>query len=217
MGGHPAGEVASRLAVAAVQEFLLNSGKRSSDPGAGEGPDALQDLEGAFLHASARVCEGGAKHPEYRGMGTTLTLAVAWDWQLFLAHAGHSRCYLMSRGQLRQLTQDHTVAAELVTGGVVSPGDAARHPYRRVLTKFLGAAQPAVRAELHRADLRPGDVVLVCSDGLTEVVSAERLAAILRAEREPRRACERLVAEANERGGAKNVTAVVARMAAGGV
>jgi len=182
---------------------------RSQD---GEEQDAAPELEYAFRHAQARVLEEAAKYPERRGMGTTLTVAVTVDWKLFVAHAGHSRCYLFSGGELRQLTQDHTIAAELVRLGICSPKNAAGHPYRHVVTNILEGGQPFVRVELQEADLRPDDVILLCTNGLTEMVSDERIAAILKAEPEPRRACERLVAEANGQGGERNTTVVVARI-----
>jgi len=212
MCGHPAGEVASGLAVEAVEKFLLNSPLMLSRSQAGEEQDTLRELEGAFLHAHARILEEAANHPERRSMGTTLTMAVAVDWKLFVAHAGHSRCYLFSGRELRQLTQDHTIAAELVRLGDLSPKKAAGHPFRHVVTNVLEGAKPLVRVELQESDLRPDDVILLCSDGLTEMVSGNRIAAILKAESEPRRACERLVGEANEQGGNKNITVVVARI-----
>jgi PPM family protein phosphatase len=134
------------------------------------------------------------------------------DWTLFIAHAGDSRCYVLSEGGLRQVTRDHTLAAELVRQGVVAPGSEARHPYRRVLANLLGGSEPGVRAELHRLDLHPGDVLLLCSDGLTEMVPDDRIAVVLREEPDPRRACERLVAEANRHGGNDNITAIVAHV-----
>jgi protein phosphatase len=212
MGGHEGGEVASAVAVEAVEEFLLDTLQRFSDLQAGEAPDALEELKGAVLHAEARLVGEAAQHPEWRGMGTTLTLAFAVDWTLLIAHAGDSRCYVLSDGGLRQVTRDHTLAAELVRQGVLPPGGEARHPFRRVLANLLGGAEPGVRAELHRLDLHPGDVLLLCSDGLTEMVPDDRIAAILRAEPDPRRACERLVAEANRHGGNDNITAIVAHV-----
>jgi protein phosphatase len=212
MAGHPAGEVASGLAVEALREFFLNSPTRSSRPQAGAESGALGELQGAFLQAHARVVEEAAQHPERRDLGTTLTAALAVDGKLSVAHAGHSRCYLFARGRLRQVTEDHTLAAELADCGVISPREVARHPFRHVVTNALEGKKPDVRVELHDCDLRPDDVVLLCSDGLTEMVAADRIAAILRAERESRRACERLVAEANEQGGKKNITVVVARI-----
>jgi len=212
MGGHAAGEVASGLAVEAVEEFLLNFSKSFSSFQANEEQDTLKELEGAFLHANARIFEEAAKHPQWQSMGTTLTAAFAVDGKLFVAHAGHSRCYLFRRGELRQVTQDHTIAAELVRLGVVSPKAAANHIYRHVVSNILGGPKPMVQVELHELDLHPEDVLLLCSDGLTDMVSDTRIAAILRDEHEPRRACERLVAEANKWGGKKNITVIVARI-----
>jgi PPM family protein phosphatase len=212
VGGHEAGEVASAVAVEAVEDFLLDTLKRFSNLQAGEAANALAELKGALLHAEARLVAEAAKRPEWRGMGTTLTLAFAVNWALFIAHAGDSRCYVLSEGGLRQVTRDHTLAAELVRHGVLPPGGEARHPYRRVLDNLLSGGEPGVRVELHWLDLHPDDVLLLCSDGLTGMVPDDRIAVILREEPDPRRACERLVAEANRHGGDDNITAIVAHV-----
>jgi protein phosphatase len=213
MGGHPAGEVASGLALEAVEEFLLNSCKSFSGCQADGQEDILKVLEEAFVLANARIFEETAKHPQWRGMGTTLTAALVVDGKLFVAHVGHSRCYLLRRGELCQLTQDHTIAAELVRLGVVAPKAVGNHLYRHVVSNVLGGPKRMVQVELHELDLHPDDVLLLCSDGLTDMVYDDRIAAMLREEREPRRACERLVAEANQRGGKKNITVIVAHVA----
>jgi PPM family protein phosphatase len=211
MGGHPAGEVASGLAVEAVEEFVLKSSRLSSLQ-VDEEESILKELEETFLHANERIFAETVKHPELRRMGTTLTMAFVADWTLFVAHAGHSRCYLLTKGELRQLTQDQTFAAELVRLGVLSAKAAAYHVYRHVVSNVLGGDKQSLQVELHKFDLQTNDVLLLCSDGLTEMVSDERIAAILRAQRDPRRACEQLVAEANKQGGSKNVTVIVARI-----
>jgi PPM family protein phosphatase len=212
VGGHEGGEVASAVTVEAVEEFLLNTLKRFSNLQVGEAPNALEELKSALLHAEARLLGEAAKRPEWRGMGTTLTLAFAVNWMLFIAHAGDSRCYVLSKEGLHQVTVDHTLTAELVRQGVLSPGGKARHPYRHVVTNVLGGDEPGVRVELHRLDLHPDDVVLLCSDGLTEMIPDDRIAAILREEADPRRACERLVADANRHGGKDNITVIVAQV-----
>jgi protein phosphatase len=169
-------------------------------------------LKGALLHAEARLFGEAAKHPEWRGMGTTLTLAVAVNWMAFIAHAGDSRCYLLSEGGLRQVTRDHTLTAKLVRQGVLAAGGEAGHPRRHIVTNILGGDEPGVQVELHRLDLRPDDVLLLCSDGLTGMIPDGRIAVILREEHDPQRACERLVAEANLHGGKDNITAIVAHV-----
>jgi protein phosphatase len=210
VGGHKGGEVASALTVESIEEFLLNTLKRFSNLQVTEAQNALKELESALLHAEARIFCETAKHPEWRGMATTLTLAFAVNWMLFIAHAGDSRCYLLSKGELHQLTLDHTMTAELIRQGVLSPNGGARAPFRHVVTNILGGSEPGVQVELHRLDLHPGDVLLLCSDGLTEMVAEDRITLILREENDPQRACERLVAEANMHGGKDNITVIVA-------
>jgi protein phosphatase len=212
VGGHEAGEVASALAVAAIEEFLRDAHQRPCNPRVSDAQNALKELEGALLQAEARIFAEAASHPEWRGMGTTLTLAFAVNRMLLVAHAGDSRCYVLSQGGLRQLTLDHTLAAALVRQGILSPAGASGHPYRHVVTNILGGSKPGVQVELHTHDLDPDDVVLLCSDGLTDMVSDDRIAAVLREEPDPQRACERLVAEANGHGGKDNITVVVARV-----
>jgi protein phosphatase len=211
MGGHQAGEVASALGVVTVEGFLLNTLKRFFHMEVPEEQHVMREFQGALLQADARIFEEAARHPEMIGMGTTLTMAFAVDWRLLVAHAGDSRCYLLSGGELHQLSHDHTIVAEMVRQGTLTPEAASRHPHRHVVTNALGGTEPGVRAEMHKLDLEAGDVMLLCSDGLTEMVPDARIAVLLReAQGDPRRACERLVAEANERGGKDNITAVVA-------
>jgi PPM family protein phosphatase len=209
MGGHQAGEVASALGVVTVEGFLLNTLKRFFHMEVPEEQNVMKEFQAALLQADARIFKEASQHPEMIGMGTTLTLAFAVDWGLLVAHAGDSRCYLFSRGDLYQLTQDHTLVAEMVRRGFLSATEASRHPSRHVVTNVLGGPEPGVQVEMHKVDLEPGDVVLLCSDGLTGMVPDARIAAILEEEREPRRACERLVAEANALGGKDNITVIV--------
>jgi serine/threonine protein phosphatase PrpC len=211
MGGHQAGEVASALGVVTVEGFLLNTLKRFFHLQVPEEQNVMKEFQHALIEADARIFEEAYRHPEMLGMGTTLTMAFAVNWTLLIAHAGDSRCYVLSQGELHQLTQDHTKVAEMVRLGVLSPAEAARHPNRHVITNVLGGHEPGVRVEMHKLDLELADVLLLCSDGLSEMVPEARIVAILSEEQEPRRACERLVAEANERGGKDNITAIVAR------
>jgi PPM family protein phosphatase len=210
MGGHQAGEVASALGVVTVEGFLLNTLKRFFHLEAPEEQNVMKEFQEALLQADARIFEEASRHPEMIGMGTTLTMAFAVDWRLLIAHAGDSRCYLFSGGDLYQLTQDHTLVAEMVRRGELSAKEAAHHRSRHVITNVLGGNEPGVRVEMHKVDLEPGDVVLLCSDGLTGPVPDARIAAILEEEPEPQRACERLVAEANAQGGTDNITVIVA-------
>ena len=210
MGGHQAGEVASALSVVSIEGFLLNTLKRFFNLKVPDEQGVMKEFQAALRQADARIFEEASRHPELIGMGTTLTLAFAVNRRLFVAHVGDSRCYLFSGGELHQLTQDHTKVAEMVRAGALSAEEAFWHPHRHVVTNVLGGPDPGVRVEMHKLDLEPGDVVVLCSDGLTQMVPDARIAAILAEGQEPRRACERLVAEANEQGGEDNITVIVA-------
>lgn len=212
VGGGNAGEIASGLSVATIEDFMLNTLKRFSNLQAGEEQAALRALQEALCEADARIFEETDEHPEWRGMGTTLTMAFAVNWRLFVAHAGDSRCYLFSGGRLQQLTQDHTMTADMARRGLLPPEKVAGHPWRHVVTNALGGSEPGVQVELHSLDLHPDDVLLLCSDGLTEMLSDEEITGVLQAEHDPQAGCERLVAEANGRGGKDNITVIVARV-----
>jgi len=215
MGGHQAGEVASALTVTAIEGFLLHLLKRFSNLQATDEQAALKDFQTALSQANTRLFEEGAHHPELVGMGTTVTLAFASGWKLFVVHAGDSRCYLFRAGTLRQLTTDHTLTGEMVRHGLLKAEEAVQHQYRHVVTNVVGGSGNIVlSAELQQVALETADVLLLCSDGLTDMLCDERLTGILMAEADPQRACERLVAEAVAEGGRDNVTAIVARFEA---
>jgi len=211
MGGHAAGERASALAVAVIEQFTVNTFKwflQDDDPG----PDsAASELAAAIDQADAAIMDESEAHPELSGMGTTLTLAYAVGTQLFVLHVGDSRAYLFRAGALRQLTQDHTVVAEMVARGELRADQASQHRLRHVITNVLGGRERGVRAEAQVVDLEADDELLLCSDGLTEMVSAADITGILSAEEEPEQAARRLIDLANERGGHDNVTVIVAR------
>jgi protein phosphatase len=211
VGGHRAGDVASALSVATIEAFVLHLLKRFSNLQAADESAVLTDFQEALRLADDRLAEESAHHPEFAGMGTTLTMAFVSGWKLFVFHAGDSRCYLYRRGQLRQLTADHTLAAELARHGVIKPEEVARNRFRHVVTNVLGSHEAGLQVDVQKTDLERGDVTLLCSDGLTDVLSDDRLVAVLNSAPEPHAACERLIAEANAAGGPDNITAVVAR------
>jgi serine/threonine protein phosphatase PrpC len=211
MGGHAAGERASELAVALIERFTVNTFKwflQDDDPG----PDnAASEFADAIDQADAAIIDESEANPELQGMGTTLTLAYAVGAQLFLLHVGDSRAYLFRAGALRQLTHDHTVVADMVRRGELQPEQASQHRLRHVITNVLGGRERGVRAEAHAVDLQADDELLLCSDGLTEMVNAGDITGVLSAEEEPERAARRLIDLANERGGHDNITVIVAR------
>lgn len=188
MGGHVAGEVASRLAINAAASSDLDAGDR-------------------VAAGNRAIREEVAREPGLEGMGTTMTLLEIDGATATIGHVGDSRAYLLRDGELTQLTEDHTVAAEYVALGELSPEDAASHPQRHMLTRTLGLTR-FVNVDEFEVDLTAGDRLLVCSDGLTEMVSDATIAKTL-ASGTPDEVAWQLVELANNAGGVDNISVVV--------
>jgi PPM family protein phosphatase len=172
----------------------------------------LIDLQNALGEADQRLFQVAASHPELRGMATTVTMAYVLRATLFVIHVGDSRCYILRGGVLYQLTHDQNVAQELADQGLISSEIAAMHQFSHVITNVVGGTNPGLRAEVHKLAIGPGDVLLLCTDGLSDMLRGERLAEVLRSEADPAAACRRLIAEANAAGGRDNVTGIVAHI-----
>jgi PPM family protein phosphatase len=211
MGGHAAGDQASASAIEHLQALLLERMGPLSGGAQADDDRVLSALREALDQADAQVFAEARSHPSLHGMGTTITLVYAYQDKLYVAHAGDSRCYLLREGRLRQITCDHTMAQELVRTGALKADEALQHPWRHVITNAVGGTDRGVRVEGHVLTLQPGDCLLLCSDGLTDMLSDNEIAAILQSEPDPRRTCEALVAQANAEGGRDNITAIVAR------
>jgi serine/threonine protein phosphatase PrpC len=206
MGGHAAGEIASRLAIAALEDSIRKGGW---DPDAADADDASRHLEDAVLEANRRICDSIQFHDEHRGMGTTLVALLAAGGRAILAHVGDSRAYLIRRGSLVRLTSDHSWVNEQVKLGFLSDEDAQRHPMRNIVTRALGS-RPDVAMDRTVEDMLPGDIFVLCSDGLNTMLSDGEIRALVERHRgEPESACRALVGAANAHGGEDNVTVVV--------
>ncbi|HEY7155369.1 MAG TPA: Stp1/IreP family PP2C-type Ser/Thr phosphatase [Gemmataceae bacterium] len=214
MGARVGGEKASALAIDSVESFVLETFKWFAQCNGQEQDPVLADFQSALGQANARVLAEAAQRPELHGMGTTLTLAYSLNDELFVAHVGDSRCYLCRHGVLYRLTRDHTLVDEMVRYGTLAATEAAQHRWRHVITNAVGANSAEVKVEVHKVHLESGDRVLLCSDGLTEMVPEEEINRILQSEAEPEQACRRLVTRANEAGGKDNITVVVAHFRA---
>jgi PPM family protein phosphatase len=205
LGGHQGGEVASAVA---VEPLAALDGRGFADPA-----EAAEALAAAIREANAAIIDRASHDPGLWGMGTTLTAAaVAGDRHLQLAHVGDSRAYLLRDGSLEQLTIDHTIVAELVRRGRLTPDQAAVHPERSILTRAVGL-DPRVPVDTpDPLELAPGDQVLLCSDGLTEVVPDVKIAQLLAAEPDGDATCRSLIDAANSAGGPDNITVVLLRV-----
>jgi protein phosphatase len=194
LGGHQGGEVAS---AAAVEPLAALDGREFAEPG-----EAAETLAAAIREGNAAIMERAAGDPGLWGMGTTVTAA---------ALAGDSRAYLLRDGSLEQLTTDHTVVGELVRRGRLTPEQAAIHPERSILTRAVGL-DPRIPVDTpDPVELRDGDQVLLCSDGLTEAVDDDRIAELLSAGADGEAACRSLIDAANAAGGPDNITVVLLR------
>ncbi len=211
MGGHAAGEEASALAIESVEQYVLDALKWFACCRPSDEDRVLADFQKALGIAHQRVRSEASERPELRGMGTTLTLAYSLNDELYVAHVGDSRCYLLRGGHLYRLTQDHSLVEEMIRRGLLSSEEAASHRWRHVITSTVGGDSANVRVDVHKLHLEAGDVLLLCSDGLTEMVSEEEIAKVLFEVENPEVACYQLVAQANEAGGRDNITVVVAR------
>jgi protein phosphatase len=197
MGGHQGGATASRIAIEALGEVFT----RTPEPAAGTLRESLEN-------ANARVRQAAQGRPELRGMGTTcVALVFAADGAAWVAHVGDSRAYLLRDGSMAPLTADHSTVAELVRLGKITLEEAAVHPRRNEILRSIGA-EPSVQVDVAPIDVRPGDQYLLCSDGLSGLVSDSEMGAVLLRE-SPENATRILVDLANERGGPDNVTVMV--------
>lgn len=210
MGGHAAGDRASRLAIRHLIQGFLDRGDWLSVAPDQSVDDLTRKMQGMLLEVHRRILEISLTDPDQRGMGTTLTMALVVGSTLDVVHIGDSRCYLIRQGVAEQLTKDHTLARQMVDSGGMSPEDEAGSRWSSVLWNVLGGhGEGDLTVELRRIPLEPGDTLVLCTDGLYRYVDARHLAAIVDASDSPESACRRLVAVANEAGGEDNITVVV--------
>jgi protein phosphatase len=202
MGGHVAGEVASKLAVEVLGSWKQRLAERGTK-------DVGQILKEAFREANDAIFTKGASDESLHGMGTTLTAAWIEGATVTIAHVGDSRAYLLRGGELQQITQDQTVAQEWVRRGRISAVEAETSPQRHMLLQAVGPEGSELNVEVTTVTLLPGDRLLLASDGLTGMVRDDVLRAILAHEREPQAAVEALVDAANAAGGQDNISVLL--------
>jgi serine/threonine protein phosphatase PrpC len=204
MGGHAAGEVASEMAVNIVSKEL------GSLRGLSDG-EAAAKMRSAIRKANAAIFDRTLAEHDKRGMGTTTTVMVLFSRRYLIGQVGDSRAYLLREGQLLQLTKDHSYVQEQVDAGLLTPEQARTHPYSNVITRCVGANED-VAPDVYFGNLEQKDVVLLASDGLTGMLEDDQIAAIMAAEENPESAVNKMIADANRRGGLDNITAIVVRV-----
>ncbi|HET8648874.1 MAG TPA: Stp1/IreP family PP2C-type Ser/Thr phosphatase [Gemmatimonadales bacterium] len=204
MGGHAAGEVASEMAVQIIA--------REVGPLRGLNDEAASErLRGAIRSANDAIFERTLAEQDKRGMGTTATALVLLPRRYIIGQVGDSRAYLLREGKFIQLTKDHSYVQEQVDAGLLTPDQARVHPYSNVITRCVGAGLD-VTPDIYFGGLRADDVILLASDGLTGMLEDEHVMRILTSDGGPEQWVDRLITEANRRGGLDNITALVVRI-----
>jgi len=220
LGGHEAGDVASRSALITALQLILRSprwGLKLDDPETREQEirDLMQRTRGYLAGVHEALRRQAARNPELHGMSTTLTGAYAVGTDLFVLHVGDTKAFLLRDGRLQKITHDHTVAQEYADLGVIPQEEVARHRQHHVLTRALGGPEPELEGDLHHLSIGDGDRLLLCSDGLTDMVSEDEIAKVLGTKGTSEDACGALVDLALEHGGRDNVTVIVAEFHVG--
>jgi protein phosphatase len=206
MGGHAAGEVASQIAIEALADGM---GGGSWKPQTASREEIVGRLRNAFEEGNRRICESVVSRGEWRGMGTTIVALVAAGDRALIGHVGDSRAYLLRDGRLHRLTNDHSWVSEQVRLGLLTDEEAHKHPMRNIITRALGNREE-LEIDVTEESFQDGDVFLLCSDGLSSMLSDEEiLGTLCESSEDPETACRALVEQANDRGGDDNITVVV--------
>jgi protein phosphatase len=218
MGGHAAGEVASRVAVDSINEFVcLTSGDEEITWPFGLDDGMSYDgnrLKTAIRHANRKVLDATREKNEYEGMATTVAAVLVDGSEANLGHVGDSRIYSFGEGGLEQLTSDHSWVNEQLQSGIISADQARNHPLRNVVTRALGG-KLELAVDMQTRTMRPGEILLICSDGLTTMVPDPRIEALLsESEGDLEKAASSLVEAANNQGGEDNITVVLIKFEA---
>jgi protein phosphatase len=211
MGGPAGGEVASQMAI----RTLVNLALHEPDWVFGTSPEdtrrRVQRMAKRWKRVQEAILARGDREPALRQMGTTMIAAVSLGTRLVIGHVGDSRVYIFRRGQLRQLTRDHTLVRAMMDLGELTPEEAAKHPRRHLLMSSFSASGDTYPGDFHQATLVDGDQILLCTDGLTDMVDNETIGSVLSRAASPDEACQLLLAAALKNGGKDNVTIALAR------
>lgn len=202
MGGHQAGDVASQMAIEIIGQEL------EKIPALIPLEECRQRLVSAVRTANEQIYQVSVEQEQYKGMGTTVVAALAADKDMLIAHIGDSRAYKLNGETLIQLTADHSLVNELVKSGQITPEEASYHPRRNVLLRALGT-EPEIETDVTHVELVPGDVFVLCSDGLSNLIESATIASILHHHENLETAAEQLIRSALQAGGDDNITVVL--------
>lgn len=202
MGGHQAGDIASQLAIEVIQKNLQGLQADLAED------ELFHQVQDAIRKANHEILQCSIENKQFQGMGTTVVVAVATDQKIYISHIGDSRAYKVSTSGFIQLTEDHSLVNELVKRGQLSPEEADDHPRRNVLTQALGTDEH-INIDSHSIEWTENEIILLCSDGLSNMVVPDQMMGILQSEHELDWKVDRLIECALEAGGDDNVTVVL--------
>jgi len=213
MGGHNAGEIASKMAVSEVKNFMEKALGKACDY---QIEDYKKLVTDAFLFANEKVYKRSIGNKTLSGMGTTLTLALIIKNNLIIGHVGDSRMYLIRNEKISKITEDHSYVAELIKNGTIKPEEAMHHPQKNLITRALGTSKD-LKVDVKNMTINDGDFILICTDGLSNMLSDEEILDTIKSVKDYKAICHELVNKANLNGGFDNVTVVVIDVQLGGV
>ena len=212
MGGYNAGEVASNMATSFIRSelgrWLREASTQASDAEVRRAMDICVD------NANRAIYNAANSNPQYAGMGTTLVVAVFRDNQVLLGHVGDSRCYRLREGRLQQITRDHSLLQEQIDAGLITPEQAAFSANKNLVTRAVGV-EDTVLLETHQHDIMVGDIFLLCSDGLSDMLDDESIAQVLLAHDSLESSAQALIDAANDAGGKDNISVILGRASGG--
>lgn len=204
MGGHNAGEVASKSCVQIIkEEFLSNKHKLNNEE------DLIQIIKKSIKKANRSIYKRSFESDKLKGMGTTLTLAYILDNRIYIGHVGDSRAYFIDKENIRQITDDHSLVNQLIKSGSISREDAKTHPKRNVITKALGAEED-VEMDIFNLEYKKEDILMLCSDGLTNMLDDREIFNIIHRE-DMERATDLLINQAKKNGGLDNISIIIVK------
>jgi serine/threonine protein phosphatase PrpC len=212
MGGYNAGEVASQMATSFICTELGRWLTEAHDNA--NGPEVRRAMDICVDNANRAIFNAANSNPQYAGMGTTLVVAVFRDAQLLIGHVGDSRAYRLRGRRLEQITRDHSLLQEQIDAGLITPEQAAFSANKNLVTRAVGV-EDTVALDIHPHEVQPGDVYLLCSDGLSDMLDDPSIAHLLLTNADLASACAALIDAANEAGGKDNISVVLVRAAGG--
>jgi len=203
MGGHKSGEVASSMAIELIRDHLIKFMETDLDPRSVEGI-----IFEAFNRANIEIYNTSIDKEECNGMGTTVTLALYFENRIYIGHVGDSRAYLYTQGDIKQITDDHSLVAELVKSGTITEREARRHPQKNIITRALGT-EKTIKVDIFSLEFKEKDILILCSDGLSNYVDQLEMKSVIDVLNVSEESCRDLISLVNQKGGNDNITIII--------